>query len=399
VNLRTGIFLALIPVGALALQSSEEVRIPDNPLQGLELFQVKGCIQCHAIGAGGPHIGPNLADSLFDGTFLDLGAALWNHVPGMSVTFDVTRQEWPLLSEDEATSLLSFLYFMEYLGQPGDPQAGERIFRGSGGCGSCHVIGGGDRTAGPDLARLSTFASPLYVAQEIWNHGPAMLATMSQLGVAPPTFGERDLANLSAYIRQQAGPGLQRPLLMTPGNPNSGRRIFAAKGCSTCHGANARGGGGGPDLSRFPLRQSAEAIAGLMWNHSFAMNDAMRARGVDWPSFQNGELADLVAFLYFLPFSDPPGDARRGEEVFSNRSCDECHSDAGRQRERGQVAGPELVGSAVASSPAALVAAIWNHAPVMRAAILAEGRPWPQLSGRELRDLRAYLLRPGRGDH
>lgn len=392
-NVRSGILLVLIPVGALAWQSSEEVRIPDNPLQGLGLFEAKGCIQCHAIGAGGPHIGPSLADSLFDGTFLDLGAALWNHVPGMSVTFEVTRQEWPLLSDDEAVSLLSFLYFMDYLGQPGDPQAGERVFSGSGGCGSCHVIGGGDRRSGPDLARLSTFASPLYVAQEIWNHGPAMLATMSQLGLAPPTFGQRDLANLSAYIRQQAGPGLQEGLLLTPGNPNSGRRIFASKGCSTCHGASARGGGGGPDLSRFPLRQSAEAIAGTMWNHSFAMNDAMRARGIDWPSFENSELADLVAFLYFLPFFDPPGDARRGEEVFSNRSCAVCHSPAGAQEGQSRVAGPDLVGSSAASSPAALVAAMWNHAPVMRGAILAEGRPWPGLSGRDLRDLRAYLLR------
>ncbi|TFH65948.1 MAG: c-type cytochrome [Gemmatimonadales bacterium] len=141
----SGILLVLIPVGALAWQSAQEVRIPDNPLQGLRLFEAKGCVQCHSIGDAGSNIGPNLADSLFDGTFLDLGAGLWNHVPGMSVTFEVTHQEWPLLSEAEATSLLSFLYFIDYLGQPGDPQEGERVFGGSGGCGSCHVIGGGDR--------------------------------------------------------------------------------------------------------------------------------------------------------------------------------------------------------------------------------------------------------------
>jgi mono/diheme cytochrome c family protein len=391
-KIRLGILLALIPVGALAWQSAEEVRIPDNPLQGLRLFEAKGCVQCHSIGDGGSLIGPHLADSLFDGTLLDLGAALWNHVPGMSVTFEVTEREWPLLSEDEALGLLSFLYFIDYLGEPGDPQEGERVFGGSGGCGSCHVIGGGAQRSGPDLARLSMFASPLYVAQEIWNHGPVMLESMRLLGLSPPTFGEKDLTNLSAYIRQQAGSGLQDRLLLTPGNPNEGRRIFASKRCTSCHGARARGGGGGPDLSRFPLRRSAEAVAGTMWNHSFTMNDAMRARGIDWPRFENSELADLVAFLYFLPFSDRPGDASRGEEVFADRSCYVCHTQGGLQEDQSAIPGPDLVGSSVASSPAAFIAAMWNHAPVMRRAILQEGRHWPELSGQDLRDLRSYLL-------
>jgi len=36
---------------------------------------------------------------------------------------------------------------------------------------------------------------------------------------------------------------------------------------------------------------------------------------------------------------------------------------------------------------------MWNHAPLMREAILCEGLPWPELTGRDLRDLRAYLRR------
>jgi len=389
---RFGILLVLIPAGVFALQSASEVPLPDNPLQGLRLLEAKGCVECHAIGDGGSHIGPKLTDSLFNGTFLDLGAALWNHVPGMSVTFEIADRDWPLLSEDEVTRLLSFLYFIDYLGQPGDPDEGERVFGGSGGCGVCHVIGGGERSAGPDLARLSRFASPLYVAQEIWNHGPAMMESIRQGGLTPPTFEENDLADLSAFIRQQAGPGLQDRLLLTPGNPNEGRRVFASKGCATCHGASAKGGGGGPDLSQYPLRRSAEAVAGIMWNHSFVMNDAMRARGLAWPRFENSELADLIAYLYFLPFSDSPGDPARGEEIFRTRSCAACHVRGGTQGTPLPHAGPELIGSAAFSSPAGLVAAMWNHAPVMRRAILGQGKSWPELSGRDLRDLRSFLL-------
>jgi hypothetical protein len=69
-----------------------------------------------------------------------------------------------------------------------------------------------------------------------------------------------------------------------------------------------------------------------------------------------------------------------------------CHSQAGLQEGLAPTAGPDLVGSSAASSPAALVAAMWNHAPVMRRAILGEGRNWPELSGEDLRDLRSYLL-------
>jgi len=396
VKLRLGLVLVLVPTGALAWQSGGDVRVPDNPLEGLRLMESKGCVECHFIGAGGFHVAPNLNQGLFDGTFLDLGAGLWNHVPGMSVAFEITHREWPQLTEDEILRLLSFLYFVDYLGQPGDPENGERVFRGRAGCAACHVIGGGAPTAGPDLARLSMFASPLYVAQEIWNHGPAMIQTIRQTGLPPPTFDERDLADLSAFIRQQAGSGPQERSLLTPGNPNRGGRVFSSKGCSTCHGSSGRGGGGGPDLSGFALRRPAEAVAGVMWNHAFAMNDAMRARGVEWPRFTDGELADLIAFLYFLPYSDPPGDAGRGEEVFDSRSCAACHTSEGSGGAQQPHAGPELVGTAAAASPAGLVAAMWNHAPVMRRAILGEGRPWPELSGRDLRDLRAYLLAQAR---
>jgi mono/diheme cytochrome c family protein len=391
--IRIGVVLAMIPMGALALQTARDLAIPDNPLDGLRLFDGKGCVQCHSIGTGTSHVGPDLADNLFDGSFLDLGAALWNHVPGMSVSFEITGREWPILSEDETTGLLSFLYFIDYLGEPGDPQEGERVFREDAGCASCHVVGGGDRRSGPDLAGVSVFASPLYVAQETWNHGPVMLETMRQVGLEPPTFEERDLANLSAFIRQQSGRGLQDRLLLTPGNPNAGNRVFSSKGCIICHGADGRGGGGGPDLSQYPLRRSAEAIAGLMWNHSFAMRDAMTARGLDWPEFRNTELADLVAYLYFIPFFDQAGDPTRGETVYSEGPCDDCHSAGGVREGLSTASAPDLMSSSAAASPASLVTAMWNHAPVMRSAILQQGRPWPELTGEDLRDLRAYFLR------
>jgi cytochrome c2 len=134
-----------------------------------------------------------------------------------------------------------------------------------------------------------------------------MLASMDRMNVGPPSFDEGDLADLSAFIRQQVSPGPHGPQLSTPGSPKRGRNVFEARGCASCHGSDARGGPGGPDLGRFDLHRSAADVAGTMWNHALAMQDAMRDRDIGWPRFADSELADLTAFLYFLSFDNPPG--------------------------------------------------------------------------------------------
>jgi mono/diheme cytochrome c family protein len=378
--------LGVCLVLASAAQSAYPQELPDNPLQGRLLFERSRCNQCHAIAGTGHGVGPDLGGGRFKGTFLDLGAALWNHVPGMSGAFEGRDLSWPDLSADETARLMAFLYFIDYLGRPGVAASGERIFR-SHGCATCHTLGGDRAGVGPDLTGLRRFVSPLYLAQAVWNHGPSMFETMRQMGMSAPTFSEGDLADLSAFIRQKNREGLTERLLLAPGNPNRGRDLFQVKACTICHGVDGHGGNGGPDLSRSGLPRSAEGIAGAMWNHAPVMREAMRAQGVGWPSFSTADLADLVAYLYFLPFADPSGDPRRGAEVFENRSCIACHSGTSDVTHPG----PALLAEGTVTSAPNLVAAMWNHAPIMREAILGEGRPWPELTGEDLRDLLALL--------
>ncbi len=384
--------LALLPLLAAPELSAGDLALPDNPLRGRLLFESKRCHECHGIAGTGTGIGPDLAGSHYSGSFLDLGAALWNHVPGMSASFEETGASWPQLTEREVTDLLAFLYFLDYLGRPGDAGAGRRLFLARG-CAACHSVaevGGG--SVGPDLSELERFASPLFIAQAIWNHGPAMFETMRELRMSAPRFDEGDLADLSAFLRQRGRAGPVERVLLAPGSPNRGAGLFEAKGCAICHGRGAHGGDSGPDLHAAQLHRSAEGIAGTMWNHARAMSVEMRARGLGWPNLTTEELADLIAYLYYLPFVDPAGDRTRGAGVFAARSCAECH-DPG----EGAAAGPELFGGRGTASSAAFVAEMWNHAPVMRETIVEQGRPWPELSGQELRDLLA-LLRSGDSD-
>jgi mono/diheme cytochrome c family protein len=379
----------LLLVGG-SVAAAEPLPLPDNPLEGRLLFESRGCDGCHGLTGDKLGIGPSLGEQPFNGTFLDLGAALWNHVPGMSVTFEVTGLAWPQLTSAEAMDLIAFLYFIDYLGRPGVAADGESVFIAQG-CSSCHSIGGGAAHIGPDLAELRSFASPLYIAQQIWNHGPSMLEGMRRLGMPPPSFAEGDLADLSAFVRQRAGSGPRERTLLAPGNPNRGSELFESKGCSMCHGSEGHGGQSGPDLRLSDLQKPAETIAGTMWNHALGMRSTMQARGIGWPEFQDSELADLVAYLYFLPFSDPIGDPRQGGSVFGDRSCIDCHSGDAAARDAIGAPGPELSGTTATASEASMVAEMWNHAPIMKKAILRAGRPWPELTGQNLRDLRAYL--------
>jgi mono/diheme cytochrome c family protein len=115
--------------------------------------------------------------------------------------------------------------------------------------------------------------------------------------MTPPQFEENDLANLSAYIRQTAQPGPQERMILSPGNPNEGEKVFGAKGCASCHGVGGRGGGGGPDLSESDLHRSAESTAGVMWNHAPNMKEAIVSEGRPWPELTGDDLRDLLAYL------------------------------------------------------------------------------------------------------
>ncbi len=390
------LFLPVVLLTAFALAGAAPPdsgsALPDDPLEGRLLFENRNCTRCHGISGDNPEVGPgggpDLGRSAFGGSLLDLGAALWNHVPGMSVSFEDAELSWPELSQTEVVELTSFLYFIEYLGHPGDATAGRAQFQAKG-CHECHELSGfGSRPGlGPDLAGLESFASPLFVAQAIWNHGPEMFDTIRTAGMVIPSFGEGDLADLSAYFRQATAAGPAERALVAPGNPNHGRDLFQSRGCALCHGKNATGGSEGPDLTRSDLHRSAETIAGMMWNHASVMSDMMRSRGVEWPRFSTAELTDLIAFLYFLPFADRPGDPVRGEGAFVARSCAACHG--GGQASAHE--GPDLAGTAAVRSAPAFIAALWSHAPVMKEAILGEGKPWPELSGDDLRNLLAYL--------
>jgi len=122
-----------------------------------------------------------------------------------------------------------------------------------------------------------------------------------------------------------------------PGDPAAierGRALYGVN-CTFCHGADTRGGDGGPSLLRAAIvldDQSGELIAPVVKN-------GRADRGMPKFAFTDAQIQDIVAFIHSFTAAGydasrmkPPtilvGDAKAGEAYFT-RSCGSCHSATG----------------------------------------------------------------------
>src|SRR5579872_4673656 len=83
------------------------------------------------------------------------------------------------------------------------------------------------------------------------------------------------------------------------------------------------------------------------------------------------------------------GDARRGQQVFQNEQCVQCHSLNG----RGGTIAPDLARRIDrAYTPAVMASLMWNHAPAMWDTMKKQGMVKGELSPESAADLFAYFV-------
>jgi cytochrome c2 len=397
VSASVAVGLAVVASGTLAAQTGGpqpavalSIELPDNPMAGAQLFVDKGCVLCHSLGGDQPKLGPDLGRIHFRGTVMDLAAAFWNHAPVMREKMQDLKIQLPVLNSREMADLVAFLtayrYYLTEVGQPGDPVAGKAVFAAKG-CARCH--GTGDWTkSGPDLARLRGRFSVVVVAQAMWNHGSEMATTMRGQGVAFPKFAGREMGDLLAFLQAGADEATEERVYFEPGSPRRGRELFVSKQCTVCHAIAGRGGSGGPDLGRHSpeLTGSISEIAGLLWNHNQEMSAGFSRRGVPRVTFSGVEMADILAYLYFVNYANVQGFPERGSQVFAAK-CASCHSPTDGKR-----VGVDLTTAPDLSEPLAILAAMWEHAPKMDHEMRLRNLPWPSLELGDAADLTAFLI-------
>ena len=358
-----------------------------DPRTGAETFQQKGCSGCHAVAKLAPDLGLQGAAG---SSMNELVTQMWNHAPRMWKQLKINNVSFPRFTPEDMANLFAYLYVTCYDDESGNRARGELLFTQKG-CIRCHSIGertGG--TIGPNLAEIGPVVTPIFWAQTMWNHAPAMQAHMHQLNMPWPEFEGEEMNDLLAFVRYTRG-GPERESDLLPADPQRGWVLFREKGCISCHAILGKGGTVGPDLaSNRPLPRTLTQMAGRMWNHSPQMWAAMKTKGIERPTFQGAEMADLIAFLYSLRYFDLGGSPIIGQQLFDECKCGQCHgSDA-----LGGKIGPDLRKAGKVYTPVNFALALWSHGPRMYAKAEAMGLGWPILKQGDLSHLLAFLNSP-----
>ncbi|HVO27247.1 MAG TPA: c-type cytochrome [Candidatus Margulisiibacteriota bacterium] len=386
-----GAFLILLVAARLApAAQGEEADARETPprqplVEGRQVFEAKGCVRCHTIRDGGS-IGPDLARSGSWSDVMQFAGSLWNHTPAMAAKMREQGMEHPTVSPDEMKKLAGYLFAVRFFEEPGNVARGRELFEQRS-CAQCHQLGGHGGTVGPRLDELKDSASAAFMAQALWNHGPEMAAKMAEQKVERPRLEGNEVADIVAYIRGDAGDGGARELLYAQaGSPLAGKTIFSAKGCSQCHAIAGTGGAVGPDLGVQRPRSNVAEMAAALWNHGPPMWAKMKERGLPVPKLSDAEMADLLAYLYFVQYMGQAGNATRGGELLRQKACTECHGVGSRGPK-----GADLAASEALRSPVYWAAAMWNHTADLEQKEHVRAR----FDDDEMRDVVAFLRSAG----
>jgi putative heme-binding domain-containing protein len=155
---------ATAPGWAQAVAQRHPYDTREAAAQGSALFQTR-CAFCHgAHGEGGRGADLTSGQYAHGGSDAELYSTIRNGVPGTSMpaTGATDEETWKLVA------------FVKTIGSPGlyeqatgDSAAGMRLFRGKGGCLTCHSIGSEGGSLGPDLAEVGKRRTLAYLEESI----------------------------------------------------------------------------------------------------------------------------------------------------------------------------------------------------------------------------------------
>jgi cytochrome c2 len=362
-----------------------------DPQMGVILFQKKSCAACHPLNHNGGQAGvPDLGfQNPPRSTLNQVVAAMWNHAPHMWDRMKSARVAYPQFDNQEMANLFAYLYVSRYVDEPGNEYHGRKLFE-SKGCSRCHAVAGEGGKVGPDLKAVGA-DTPIAWTQVMWNHAPAMEASMRQLGLTWPQFGPGEMNDLLAYVREVSG-GTRREFRLLPADPDHGGKLFQQKACARCHALSANAAGVGPSLG--PNRELPRSIvdfSGRIWNHAPEMMRVMKSQGITRPTFEGREMADVIAFLYGLNYFQSGGSPAGGRTLFTARGCSGCHGASG----QGTTRGPELRKRGELFTSISLATSLWRHGPEMYERCKRQGIAWPTLGENDVADLVSFLNAPG----
>ncbi len=173
---------------------------PGNPKEGKKVFTSKGCFQCHSIRGEGKGDDLGKKAKTFYKSLTQIASIMWNKGPTVLAKMAQTSTGIPKFTPKEMADLLSFLYFLHFIDEPGNPTQGKKLFSEKG-CVKCHYLDGrSGEWMSIDLSKYQGKAQ-IEIVANIWNHSIEIQRAAKEKGLQWPQFKKGEVSDLLEYIR------------------------------------------------------------------------------------------------------------------------------------------------------------------------------------------------------
>jgi mono/diheme cytochrome c family protein len=360
--------LRVIAAGALVAWGSLAASlVPGDARRGEQLFQSERCVQCHSIKGKGGTIAPDLTRRI-DRNFTPslMASLMWNHAPRMWAEMKKQGVTSAPLSAGGAADLFAFFVSARYFEAPGDAARGKQAFAAKR-CAECHGVTTSPVAAAPPVAKWTSLADPLVLAQQMWNHGAKMHDEFTKKKLHWQAITAQELTDMLVYLQNLPETrGLAANLSFPPSD--AGEKLFESKGCAGCHTGKLA-------LETRLHNQTLTEIAVDMWNHQPKMKNPP-------PNLAPEEMRQIISYIWAKQYFTGSGNAERGKKVYTEKSCATCHESG---------AAPKLARGKDGHSQITIVSALWGHGPRMLELMTEKKLAWPQFTAPQMSDLIAYL--------
>lgn len=173
--------------------------------RGWQIFQAKGCVQCHGISRGehgkAADLGPNRP---LPPTYSQFAAAMLNHLPAMQRAKG-DASELPTFRGGEMADLTVFIYSLQYLEPSGSSQVGASVFAWRG-CNVCHGDSAEGTARGPSLRGRGQSYTSVRLASDLWRHGSRMYSQTRNQRQPWPALQPSDVGDLLSFLNTPLPP-------------------------------------------------------------------------------------------------------------------------------------------------------------------------------------------------
>lgn len=224
---------------------------PGSPMKGKEIFEKKNCDTCHSVWGKGGKRATDLGQRELRLSLTEITGRIWSHTEQMFREIKKISLPFPTFTTKEMADLISYLYFIQFYDEIGNPVEGKILFRERA-CIFCHALEGEGENVGPDLGESEAHFSPIFLASAMWNHAVVMEDMLKEKDLPWPRFSGNEMRDLVSYIQEATQkardekkregilPEKSKVLFISQDKFDSelaqkGKKIYGVKACSACH--------------------------------------------------------------------------------------------------------------------------------------------------------------------